>query len=315
MVINGNAYFMHGADLRCYDGSINKFTVISLDDPTPLLNAGGFDSKRNTTIYTFGFEENTDSPDVQRITGVYLEFDVNILLLNWEVETDIPILGLASYRTIDVNVKQVGRKLGEAIIKLQDAGFYLPSLHLIGYSLGAHIMGYAGRYVKSKGYLISRITGLDPAGPLYNGLMQLSGLDSSTASFVDVIHANPGGLGTTENLGTVDIWPNCGQFVQPGCENNSADILKPTRNSCSHNRVWQYFSESLEEPFSFPARKAASCCSWKAGERTDEIIYMGDDVNRTAKGRFYLRTNSNAPYGLGYVGTEPAKIENDDGVL
>ncbi|CAH0726257.1 unnamed protein product, partial [Brenthis ino] len=294
--------------------SINKFTIISLDDPTPLLNASGFDPNRKTTIYTFGFQENATDFTVQRMIGVYLKFDVNILLLNWEEEANIPILGPASYGVIVFNVKQVGRKLGEAIIKLQDAGFYLPSLHLIGFSLGAHVMGYAGRYVKSKGYLISRITGLDPAGPLYDGLISFPGLDSSTASFVDIIHGNPGRLGTSENLGTVDIWPNCGQSVQPGCENNSI-IMKPTRDGCSHNSAWRNFALFLEEPFSFPAREAASCYSWKAGEGTDQIIYMGDDIDRTAKGRFYLRTNSNSPYGLGYVGTKPAEVVNDDGVL
>lgn len=32
-------------------------------------------------------------------------------------------------------------------------------LHVIGFSLGGHISGFAGKYLKSKGYFLGRITG------------------------------------------------------------------------------------------------------------------------------------------------------------
>ena len=58
--------------------------------------------------------------------------------------------------TLIFNFFQLGQKLGQAIVKLSKAGFPLPSLHLLGYSLGAHLMGYAGTEVKNNGLLISR---------------------------------------------------------------------------------------------------------------------------------------------------------------
>lgn len=37
----------------------------------------------------------------------------------------------------------------------------LDSVHFVGFSLGAHVVGYAGNYLRGK---VARVTGLDPAG-------------------------------------------------------------------------------------------------------------------------------------------------------
>lgn len=80
---------------------------------------------------------------------------------------------------------------------LQDfKGLELSRVHLIGFSLGAHVSGFAGS--DSPG--LKRITGLDPAGPLFEAQHPKARLDSSDANFVDVIHSNGenlilGGLG------------------------------------------------------------------------------------------------------------------------
>lgn len=53
---------------------------------------------------------------------------------------------------------------------MSNYGFDLESFHLIGFSLGAHLMAEVGRTVQelSEGELkISRITGLDPASPAF----------------------------------------------------------------------------------------------------------------------------------------------------
>ncbi len=69
-----------------------------------------------------------------------------------------------------------------------------------------------------------RVTGLDPAGPgfyilnkLYPAVVVPEHLSADSARFVDVIHTNGGYFGGSVSTGTVDFWPNGGQFQQ-GCQ-------------------------------------------------------------------------------------------------
>lgn len=98
-------------------------------------------------------------------------------------------------------------------------GLNLMRTHVIGFSLGAHVSGFAGAELPG----LSRITGLDPAGPLFEAQHPKVRLDSSDAEFVDVIHSNGenlilGGLGSWQPMGHVDYYPNGGR-VQTGCSN------------------------------------------------------------------------------------------------
>ena len=93
-------------------------------------------------------------------------------------------------------------------------------VHLIGNSLGAHVAGAAGYKIKSKtGKKVSRITGLDPAGPLLNFVSLKGKLDKSDAKFVDAIHTASLLFGSTPSSGNVDFWANGGRGAdqQPDC--------------------------------------------------------------------------------------------------
>lgn len=96
----------------------------------------------------------------------------------------------------------------------------MDKVHFIGHSLGAHLAGYAGYTLQVDfSRTLGRITGLDPAEPLFKETDPLVRLDRSDAKFVDVVHSDimpfiKGGLGMKDAIGHVDFYPNNGQ--QPG---------------------------------------------------------------------------------------------------
>ena len=70
---------------------------------------------------------------------------------------------------------------------------------------------------------LGRISGLDPAEPLFQGMPPEVRLDPGDAKFVDVIHTDSkefykGGLGMEQPVGHVDFYPNGGK-AQRGCQN------------------------------------------------------------------------------------------------
>ncbi|KAL4717334.1 hypothetical protein ACJJTC_017221 [Scirpophaga incertulas] len=84
--------------------------------------------------------------------------DINIIVLDWKRLARYP------YTTAVRGVPDVGRGLGQFIRFLCDTtGAKLSNFHIIGFSLGAHIAGNAG---KELGGQVARITALNPAGPL-----------------------------------------------------------------------------------------------------------------------------------------------------
>jgi len=76
---------------------------------------------------------------------------------------------LWNYGQAASNTQVAGRILANFIYKLK---FHKPKLYvyLVGHSLGSHVCGQAGSWLKAKSngsFVIDRIDGLDPAGPLF----------------------------------------------------------------------------------------------------------------------------------------------------
>ncbi|NXN23139.1 LIPR3 protein, partial [Nycticryphes semicollaris] len=139
--------------------------------------------------------------------------DVNCILTDWRGGSS----GL--YTDAVNNVRIVGAELVYLVNLLEkDYGYSPANIHFIGHSLGAHAAGEAGR--RKPG--IGRITGLDPAGPLFQYTPTMVRLDPSDAKFVDVIHTHAGHLffdfapGILQTCGHLDFYPNGGKKM-PGC--------------------------------------------------------------------------------------------------
>ncbi|NWY03839.1 LIPR3 protein, partial [Nothoprocta ornata] len=125
-----------------------------------------------------------------------------------------------TYASAVNNLRVIGAEIAYFIKTLQQIYRYSPSqIHLIGHSLGAHTAGEAGRRTQG----IGRITGLDPAGPFFEGTPPEVRLDPTDASFVDVIHSNAPQFpatgkwfGMANTTGHLDFYPNGGNAM-PGC--------------------------------------------------------------------------------------------------
>lgn len=113
-------------------------------------------------------------------------------------------------------------------------------LHLIGYSIGAHIAGLTANYV-TRGKL-GRITGLDPTIIFSMGTTgnRSRDLDFTDAHFVDVIHTAAGVLGQWGPSGHADFYVN-GGTSQPGCASSSL-IGEYMDNISTFNRIDSRFS-------------------------------------------------------------------------
>lgn len=144
---------------------------------------------------------------------------------------------------ISRSTKSVGNFTAKLIVDLhKNLAVPLSHIHVTGHSLGAHISGFTGYYVRQYlGGKISRISGLDPAGPLFLLATSRSRLDPTDANFVDVIHTDAGRYGYYNPLGTVDFYPNGGIAPQPPCrgiQDIANDISKYIRSSVNYGHTF-----------------------------------------------------------------------------
>lgn len=92
--------------------------------------------------------------------------------------------------------------------------FILDDIHVIGFSLGAQTAGMVAGHMKSG--KLKRITGLDPAKPMFILAATDHKLDKNDAEFVDVMHTDVYQRGVLLPSGHADFYVN-GGIEQPGC--------------------------------------------------------------------------------------------------
>ncbi|KAI9589045.1 hypothetical protein GQX74_007214 [Glossina fuscipes] len=201
-----------------------------------------------------------------------------------------------------LNTDILGKYIAEGLKFLIDV-VPVKNIHLIGHSLGAHIMGAAGRQFQEMTHLrIPRITGLDPANPCFNEGDALSGLMRGDADFVDIIHSNSNVLGKGQPMGDADFYPGGLKPLADGC----------LTVACSHERAWQYFAETIypDNERNFEAYRCSSLAGVEKGECRFQSAFMGYAVANDIKGNYFMMVNENPPYGLGGSARSAAVQEN-----
>ncbi|NXE53902.1 LIPH Lipase, partial [Casuarius casuarius] len=217
------------------------------------------DITKKTTFIVHGYRL-TGSPPlwIPDLVQLLLSVDdMNIILVDWNRGATTLIYSNASR-----NCKKVAEILKKLIDEMLIAGASLDSFHMIGVSLGAHISGFVGELYEGK---LGRITGLDPAGPLYRGKLPSERLDPTDAQFVDVIHSDTDGLGYREALGHIDFYPN-GGTDQPGCPQTVFSGLQYFK--CDHQRSVFLFISSLKKSCNITAYPCDSYRNYRNGKCT-----------------------------------------------
>ncbi|CAK1544568.1 unnamed protein product [Leptosia nina] len=189
--------------------------------------SSNYDGYKPTKVIVHGWGSNGDSQLNPMIRDALLATgDFNVIVVDWgEVAGEF-------YTDSAAAVPSIGQHLGRFLQwLLNNFGGSWKNVHLVGFSLGAHIVGNAARTVGGR---VERITGLDPAGPGWH--RNSYALNRNDGVYVEAIHTDGGILGIFEPIGDVDFYPNGGRNPQPGCF--------PV-GSCSHGRAYELFAASV----------------------------------------------------------------------
>ncbi|XP_024910401.1 lipase member H isoform X2 [Cynoglossus semilaevis] len=169
-----------------------------------------FDLSRPTAFVIHGYRPTGAPPIwINHLVNLMAEQeDMNVIVVDWN-------RGAANlnYFTAVIYTREAAHNLTGFIMNMEEEGASLSSVHLIGVSLGAHLAGFVGANLKGK---IGRITGLDPAGPMFTSATPDQRLDPSDAMFVDVLHTDMNSFGLSGAHGHIDFYAN-GGADQPGC--------------------------------------------------------------------------------------------------
>ena len=83
-----------------------------------------------------------------------MQDDINVIFIDWEKGAAGP-----SYAVAAANTQLIGRQLALLLMDIITLSTKPESIHIVGFSLGAHIAGFAGRAIQQRGFKIGRITG------------------------------------------------------------------------------------------------------------------------------------------------------------
>ncbi|XP_029494881.1 phospholipase A1 member A-like [Oncorhynchus nerka] len=201
-----------------------------------LSNNTYFNSSQPTKIIVHGYRALGSKPSwVKQLAQALLRVqDANVVVVDWVYGASL------AYNMVVENYKEVAIQISVLINQLQNHGCKLESFHFIGVSLGAHVSGFVGTLFKGK---IGRITGLDPAGPMFKRADTFDRLDPSDALFVEAIHTDSDYFGISISVGHADFFLN-GGMDQAGCSRSRSTSMY-SYVICDHMRALHVYISAL----------------------------------------------------------------------
>lgn len=251
-----------------------------------------FDPLQSTRVVVHGWNNDGSTETMTGIRDAYLaNGDFNVIVVDWGA-------GAKTwwYPTAAGRVPAVGNRLGSLLKRLNtDFSVDLSTVIVSGHSLGAHVAGFAGKWLQANGvFNLGSIVGLDVTWTSFSISTPTGRLASTDALYVQTIHTSI--LGFIEQIGVASFYPNYGQS-QPGCGTDLG-------GTCAHGRSWKYFMESING-LQFTARRCASHANITSSNcvATGANSYMGGEpLDVSAAGVYWMATNSASPFSKGAAG-------------
>ncbi|GBP13193.1 Pancreatic triacylglycerol lipase [Eumeta japonica] len=236
-----------------------------------------FAAWRQLKVIVHGWNSNGNSNINPLITSAFLAIgDFNVIVVDWRA------LANSNYVTAANGVPSVGQFLGNFLTWLINlTGSNWNNVHLVGFSLGAHVVGNAGRQTGGRPV---RVTGLDPAGPLWGG--NSNALNGQAGTYVECIHTDGGLLGINDPICLSNFYPNGGRNAQPGC----------WVSTCSHSRAYEFFASSVRTNH-FVGRQCSNLSQANSNSCSGGSLNMGNAIlSKRGNGLFALSTGNSWPF-------------------
>ncbi|KPJ11708.1 Pancreatic lipase-related protein 2 [Papilio machaon] len=273
--------------LNARNGADNQYWLFTRSNPNnrQVLVHGNINSVRNSNyraarplkVIVHGWNNNGNTAMNPTITSAFLAVqDANVIVVDWNRVAN------SNYNTAVRGVPSVGQHLGNFLVWLiNTAGGNWNNVHLVGFSLGAHVVGNAGR---TAGGRPARVTGLDPAGPQWGG--NSNALNRNSGQYVECIHTDGRLLGIMNAIGDADFYPNGGRNPQPGC----------TTSLCSHGRATDLFASSVRTNH-FVGRRCPNIHEAELSTCSGNAFNMGNGIiSKRGSGLYALRTRNAWPF-------------------
>ncbi|XP_031341400.1 phospholipase A1-like [Photinus pyralis] len=281
-----------------------EFWLYTRSGPSDGLKMSSLDTAmlkgRKTIVLTHGFLCSRKNNLMPELKDAYLKrYDANVIIIDWSAYSK------DYYANVHCNVPRIAQTFAEFLCKADsEQNIDIEDVHVVGHSMGGQMAGFIGKQTQAQcSKVLGRISGLDPAGPLYFLKPRSRRLTNTDAKEVMVIHTNKGVLGYDGNCGTADYYPNSGAS-QAGCtiSNSPATdfigmVTYPT--ACNHLRAVDYMIESIGTN-NFVGESCFLCTSCLSNPFFGSKGVMGEDFTYEEEScSYYMPTNSQSPYGKG----------------
>ncbi|RVE41276.1 hypothetical protein evm_014075 [Chilo suppressalis] len=233
---------------------------------------------RPLVLYVPGWWNTPTDESSQAIVKALLIKHPTVLVLDTSASFSRGYVSAAS------RVNPLANLIYDFIENVRDKGVSLSSIHLVGFSLGAHVVGITGKLVKKNlDDTIGKITALDPAKPCFKNSLEYR-LDKEDADFVQVVHSSAGVLGLEQPVGHVDVYMNGVAGKQPECMDKGITI------ECDHAQSWKVYAASVMDEAAMMGRRCRDWNELVGGKCNGSMTAVGYSCARSARGLFLYKS-------------------------